>query len=88
MDEDSMPKDRMAVLGDPSVDDLLYVAGNAGALAYRVNTTTGHWTKMWDEDVMDGSLPHGDCRNFAWDPENGGRVVLTSDDEVYSESFS
>ena len=114
MDQDAMPKDRMAVLGDPSVDDLLYVAGNgksstffypsqgqpsshatffyptdsttAGALAYRVNTTTGKWSKMWDEDVVDGSLPHGDCRNFAWDPDNGGRVVLTSDGGVFARS--
>ena len=33
MDEDSMPKDRMAILADPVIPDLMYVAGNAGALA-------------------------------------------------------
>ena len=62
-----MPKDRMAILGDPDLTDLMYVAGNAGALAWRVNITTGVWTKMWDTpDVLDGSEAHGDCRNYAW----------------------
>jgi hypothetical protein len=54
------------VFGDPAVPDLFYVAGNAGALAWRVNVTTSVWTQLWDApDVMDGSLPHGDCRNYA-----------------------
>ena len=49
MDEDAMPKDRMAVLADPLEADTLYVAGNAGALAWRVNVSGfGSWTKMWD----------------------------------------
>ena len=83
MDEDGMPKDRMAILGDPMVPDLMYVAGNAGALAWRVNTTIGEWEKMWDmPDVPDGSLPHGDCRNYAWDHETN-RLVLTSDGGVF-----
>lgn len=86
MDQDSMPKDRMALLGDPHHNDLFYVAGNAEALAWRVNSTTGAWTKMWDHpDVMDGSIPHGDCRNYAWD-ENGGesRLILVSDGGVFA----
>lgn len=84
MDQDSMPKDRMALLADPDFDDLLYVAGNAEALAWRVNVTTGNWTKMWDEpDVVDGSIPHGDCRNFAWDHEND-RLLLVSDGGVFA----
>lgn len=59
-------QDRMAVLGDPTEPGLFYVAGNAGALAWRVNATTGVWTQLWDSpDVTDGSLPHGDCRNYA-----------------------
>jgi hypothetical protein len=83
MDEDGMPKDRMAILADPMVPDLMYVAGNAGALAWRVNTTVGEWEKMWDKpDVPDGSLPHGDCRNYAWDEETN-RLVLTSDGGVF-----
>jgi hypothetical protein len=84
MDQDAMPKDRMAVIADPEVSDLMYVAGNAGALAWRVNVTTGTWTKMWDKpDVPDGSLPHGDCRNYAWDHE-GGRLVLVSDGGIFA----
>lgn len=63
MDEDAMPKDRMAILGDPKVANLMYVAGNAGALAWRVDVETGKWTQMWDKpDVLDGSIPHGDCK--------------------------
>ena len=49
MDEDGMPKDRMAILADPIYKDLMYVAGNAGALAWRVNITTEEWTKLWDK---------------------------------------
>ena len=83
MDEDGMPKDRMAVLADPSLDDVLYVAGNAGALAWRVNVTSVEWTKMWDRpDVLDTSLPHGDCRNYAWDHESD-RLVIVSDGGVF-----
>ena len=84
MDQDAMPKDRMAIMADPQVPDLMYVAGNAGALAWRVNVTTSTWTKMWDkDDVPDGSLPHGDCRNYAWDHE-GGRLVLVSDGGIFA----
>ncbi|KAL3915133.1 MAG: hypothetical protein SGILL_005791, partial [Bacillariaceae sp.] len=89
MDQDSMPKDRMTLLADPEFDDLLYVAGNAEALAWRVNTTTGAWTKLWDKpDVMDGSIPHGDCRNYAWDNGSGNEenptLVLVSDGGIFS----
>ena len=84
LDQDSMPKDRMALMGDPEYDDLLYVAGNADALAWRVNITTGEWTKLWDEpDVLDGSIPHGDCRNFAWDHQHD-RLLLVSDGGVFA----
>ena len=78
------PKDRMAILGDPSMPDLMYVAGNAGALAWRVNITTGTWTQMWDApDVMDGTIPHGDCRNYAWDAASE-RLILVSDGGVFA----
>ena len=83
MDEDSMPKDRMALLADPEYDDLLYVAGNAGALAWRVNMTTGAWEKLWDDDVTDGSIPHGDCRNYAWDNQ-GNRLIIVSDGGIFA----
>lgn len=86
MDEDAMPKDRMAVLGDPAAQGLMYVAGNAGALAWRVNISAGVWTKMWDTpDVLDGSEAHGDCRNYAWDSAYpGGRLVLVSDGGIFA----
>ena len=87
MDEDSMPKDRMAVMGDPELGDLMYVAGNAGALAWRVNVTTGKWTKMWDKpDVVDDSIPHGDCRNYAWDSADG-RLLLVSDGGIFAREL-
>lgn len=41
------------------------------------------WTKMWDSDVTDGSLPHGDCRNYAWDADTG-RLVLVSDGGIFA----
>jgi hypothetical protein len=83
MDQDGMPKDRMAVMADPDILDLLYVAGNADSLAWRVNVTTGIWTKLWDNpDVLDGSIPHGDCRNFAWDSHQQ-RLLLVSDGGVF-----
>jgi hypothetical protein len=90
MDEDSMPKDRMAVLGDPDHADLMYVAGNAGALAWRVNVTSKKWVKMWDKpDVVDGTEPHGDCRNYAWDSTSNddGRLVLVSDGGIFAREL-
>jgi hypothetical protein len=42
------------------------------------------WTKLWDvPDVTDGSIAHGDCRNYAWDAE-GGRLVLVSDGGIFA----
>ena len=74
----------MAILGDPTMPDLMYVAGNAGALAWRVNVTTGKWTQMWDTpDVTDGTIPHGDCRNYAWDATSE-RLILVSDGGVFA----
>lgn len=94
MDEDAMPKDRMAVLADPLEANTLYVAGNAGALAWRVNVSgSGTWTKMWDRpDVLDGSIPHGDCRNYAWETASGSRIsegdrlILVSDGGVFART--
>jgi len=85
MDEDSMPKDRMAIMGDPDPEraDMFYIAGNAGALAWRANVTDGKWTQMWDKpDVSDGSIPHGDCRNYAWDAAEE-RLLLVSDGGIF-----
>ena len=36
-----MPKDRAAVLADPDVPSIVYVAGNAGAVVWRVDVKAG-----------------------------------------------
>lgn len=84
MDQDSMPKDRMALLADPELEDILYVADNADTLAWRVNVTTGTWTKRWDKpDVYNCSIPHGNCRNYAWDGV-GRRLLLVTDGGIFA----
>ena len=57
-----MPKDKITVLADPDLQDIIYVAANAGALCYRINTTAGVWDDMGARDTSDHSEPHGDCR--------------------------
>ena len=47
-----MPKERMAVLGDPLHPELMYVTGNAGALAWRVNVTSGDWSKLLQKVIL------------------------------------
>lgn len=94
LDQDSMPKDRMALFGDPEMSDMLYVVGNAEALAWRVNVTTDTWEQLWDgPEVVDQSIPHGDCRNLAWqysvsqDGENAsrsGHLLLVSDGGLFA----
>ena len=80
LDNDCMPKDRMALLADPDEPEFLYVAGNARYNTYRVNFAAGQWT---DLKGPDGSEPHSDDRNYAWDPTvKGGRLVLVSDGGV------
>ena len=46
LDVDGMPKDRMALLVDPSDDATLYVAGNADALTWRVDWAAGAWADL------------------------------------------
>jgi hypothetical protein len=41
------------------------------------------WAKMWDADVSDGSIGHGDCRNYAWDHASN-RLVLVSDGGIFA----
>ena len=76
LDEDGMPKDRMALLVPPADDDTLFVAGNAGALAWRVAWRSGTWTEAYGKDTADGSAPHGDCRNYYWEPTTGSLILL------------
>ena len=60
LDIDGMPKDRMALLVDPSDDSTLYVAGNADALTWRVDWAAGAWADLGATDTTDGSEPHSD----------------------------
>ena len=78
LDEDSMQKDRMALLVHPANDSMLFVAGNAGALTWRVDWRRGIWTESAWGDTSDGSGPHSDCRNYYWEP-TGSNLVLLSD---------
>ena len=64
LDNDCMPKDRMALLADPDEPEFLYVAGNARYNTY-VNFAAGQWT---DLKGPDGSEPHSDDRNYAGTP--------------------
>lgn len=82
LDEDGMPKDRAAVMADPEHADILYVAGNAGAVAWRVDVARGRWDAMYGNDTADGSCPHCDCRNWAWDKRTNA-ALLTSDGGVF-----
>ena len=79
LDNDCMPKDRMALLADPTDASILYVAGNANYNTYRVRHAEGHWTNLRSPD---GAEPHSDDRNYAWDPSGGGRLVIVTDGGV------
>merc|ERR1711957_513244 len=73
-----MPKDRMALLVHPSDDEMLFVAGNADALVYRVSWRSGAWTESSGQsDTTDGSIPHGDCRRYYWEPTTDSLVLLS-----------
>eukprot|EP00937_MAST-01D_sp_MAST-1D-sp2_P003279 g3279.t1 len=76
LDDDSMPKDRMALLAHPAQPDTLFVAGNGDHIAWRVRWREGAWTKMFGRSgTADGSAPHCDCRNFAWRGGGAGAGV-------------
>lgn len=77
LDEDAMPKDRMALLVNPSDDSMLFVAGNAGALTWRVDWVSGTWTETSGRDTADGSEPHSDCRNYYWEATTGSLILLS-----------
>ncbi len=85
LDEDGMPKDRAAVMADPVHPDILYVAGNAGAVAWRVDIFRGRWDAMYGNDTADGSCPHCDCRSWAWE-KHSNSALLTSDGGVFMRS--
>ena len=77
LDRDGMPKDRMALLAHPDDDSLLFVAGNAASLAWRVDWERGNWTEAFGLDTADGSTPHVDCRRYFWEPATGSLILLS-----------
>ena len=83
LDDDAMPKDRMALLPHPTDSATLFVAGNGDKIAFRVDVPTAAWTTMTDDkDTVDGSAPHCDCRNFAWDAASES-LLLVSDGGIF-----
>ena len=76
LDQDAMPKDRMALLVNPDDEDMLFVAGNAGALSWRVDWKAGEWTSTAYADTSDRSAPHPDCRNYYWELITSSLIVL------------
>lgn len=86
LDGDSMPKDRMALLVDPTDPDRLYIAGNGGEVAWRTNwNSTTPWVSLLGPKESLGTAPHVDCRNYAWDAESGS-LILMSDGGIFSRS--
>ena len=77
LDRDGMPKDRMALLVHPGNESLLYVAGNAESLAWRVEWSKGTWSEAFGLDTSDGSTPHVDCRRYFWEPKTSSLILLS-----------
>lgn len=87
MDQDAMPKDRMAILVDPTNSSNLYVAGNAGSVVYRVHWQSPvTWTNMMTtNDTVTVSQPHVDCRSLTWNPTTNS-LLLTSDGGIFQRT--
>ena len=81
LEDDGMPKDRMALLVDPDDSSVLYVAGNGERVAWRGRWADDTWENLL-EDVGKAGEPHVDCRNFAWD-EVTGNLLLVSDGGIF-----
>ena len=91
LDDDSMPKDRMAILPDPEVSDIIYVVGNGDKLAWRVDYAANDWTSLTGDDTADSREPHCDCRNLAFHTSTGSqggsyteRLILVSDGGIFA----
>ena len=85
LDDDAMPKDRMALVADKTDPTMLFVAGNGDQIAYRVDWKAGRWTAMTEDDTADHSAPHCDCRNFFWSPK-GSELLLVSDGGIFARA--
>lgn len=77
LDQDGMPKDRMALLVNPDDDSMLFVAGNAGSVVWRVDWQKSAWVDAYGEDTSDGSTPHVDCRRYFWEPQTRSLILLS-----------
>ena len=73
-------------LVNPKDDNMLFVAGNAGALAWRVAWRTGVWTEAFGKDTKDNTSPHGDCRNYYWEPTTSS-VILLNDGSAHMRTM-
>lgn len=82
LDNDHMPKDKIAILADPKEYDTLYLVANVNYF-FRIQWQQGTWTSMGAEDTVDGAIPHGDCRHLAWDFQNDN-LIMTNDGGVHT----
>jgi hypothetical protein len=97
LDQDHMPKDRVAIIADPNIAGIIYIAGNAASgpapcdgdscvLVFRVDTAKAEWTFMsGHDDTVDNSQPHPDCRGFAFDSMTGD-LLLVNDGGLHIRS--
>lgn len=81
LEQDAMPKDKMALLAHPEDESILFVAGNAGSATYRVDWARGSWASMMADDTSDGYEPHVDCRNYYF---SRGELLLVSDGGTFA----
>ena len=61
----------------PHDESMLFVAGNAGSVVWRVDWQKGVWANAYGEDTTDGSTPHVDCRRYFWEPQTKGLILLS-----------
>jgi hypothetical protein len=57
------PRD-LQISGGFTYFQVIYVAGNAGALVWRANITSGKFVKMWDSPDVAGRDSGGDSTRF------------------------
>jgi len=104
LDPDNMPKDRLALLPDPKLPNVVYMAGNADcacknggcATVFRIDWSKGKWVFAMGDDTADGTKPHPDCRALVWDhstdnlllAQDGGVFVRTHPRTVGAGSWS
>ena len=59
-------------------ETMLFVAGNAGSVVWRVSWSDGRWTEIYGtDDTADGSMPHVDCRRYYWEATTSSLLLLS-----------